>query len=75
MFYLRNVEEANSIINEYKLRGIGRAVVNEHLYGDLVKFYGVADTDFFYWFYPFDVNHSKFGLEQINGPAKGMRFE
>ena len=26
------------------------AVINEHLVGDLVKFYGVTGTDFFYWF-------------------------
>ena len=73
--YVRNVEEANSIIYEYKMRGIKRAVINEHLVGDLVKFYGVADTEFFYWFYPFDMNHSKFGLEKINGESKGIPFE
>ena len=73
--YVRNVEEANSIIYEYKMRGIKRAVINEHLVGDLVKFYGVADTAFFYWFYPFDMNHSKFGLEKINGESKGIPFE
>ena len=72
---VRNREEAKSIINEYRIRGIKRAVVNEHLVGDLVKFYGVADTNFFYWFYPFDVNHSKFGLEAINGESKGIPFD
>lgn len=73
--YVRNIEEADSIINEYRLRGINRAVINEHLFGDLVKFYGVANTNFFYWFYPFDANHSKFGLEEINGPSKGLKFD
>ena len=42
--------------------------------GDLVKFYGVAGSDFFYWFYPFNMNHSKFGHEQINGKATGIAF-
>ena len=56
-------------------RGIPSAVINEHLVGDLVKFYGVAGTDFFYWFYPSNMHHSKFGLEAINGTAKGLPFD
>ncbi|MGM9759550.1 MAG: hypothetical protein ACI30I_05470 [Parabacteroides sp.] len=73
--YVRNVEEAKSILKEYAIRGIPNAVINEHLVGDLVKFYGVEGTDFFYWFYPSNMHHSKFGLEAINGTAKGLPFE
>jgi hypothetical protein len=75
--YVRNLEEAASIFKEYAIRGIETAVVNEHLTGDLVKFYGVAGTDFFYRFYPTNIaaKHSKFGLEQINGPARGIPFD
>ncbi|GHV50286.1 hypothetical protein FACS1894181_10650 [Bacteroidia bacterium] len=73
--YVRNREEAQSILEEYAIRGIGNAVINEHLSGDLVKFYGVAGTDFFYWFYPSSETHSKFGLEQINGTARGIPFD
>ena len=40
----------------------------------MVKFYGVHGTDFFYWFYPSPCSHSKFGLEKINGIAKGIPF-
>lgn len=72
--YARNIDEVKSILLEFELRGIPNAVINEHLVGDLVKFYGVADTDFFYWFYPFDLSHSKFGLEKINGTAKEFPF-
>ena len=51
-------------------------VVNEHLKGDLIKFYGVSGTDFFYWFYPSKCGHrSKFGLEVINGEAQGIAFD
>jgi hypothetical protein len=73
--YARMGEEAETIIREYALRGIPSAVINEHLEGDLVKFYGVEGTDFFYWFYPDELNHSKFGLEAINGKAKGIPFD
>ena len=72
--YTRNMKEAESILNEYAMRGIDTAVINEHLSGDLIKFYGVAGTDFFYWFYPDERNHSKFGLEIINGKAIGTKF-
>ncbi len=72
--YARSVDEAMSIVEEFGYRGIPNVVINEHLQGDLVKFYGVADTDFFYWFYPYDAEHSKFGHEAINGRAKEFRF-
>lgn len=72
--YARNAAEVSSILQEFGLRGIPNAVINEHLVGDLVKFYGVAGTDFFYWFYPFDLSHSKFGLEAINGEAQEFKF-
>ena len=73
--YVRHREEAKGIFHEFAVRGIETAVINEHLVGDLVKFYGVYGTDFFYWFYPFEMRHGKFGLEQINGAAKGFSFD
>lgn len=72
--YVRNREEAKGILKEYAIRGIETAVINEHLVGDLVKFYGVTGTDFFYWFYPSQIHHSKFGWEVVNGAAKGISF-
>ena len=73
--YVRNTEEAQSMLKEYAMRGIRKVVINEHLEGDLVKFYGVAGTDFFYWFYPSDLQHSKFGYEEINGAANEIHFD
>ena len=73
--YVRHTEEAQEILQEYFLRGIKRAVINRHLIGDLIKFYGVRDTPFFYWFYPFDMGHSKYGHEAINGKAQGLEFD
>ena len=71
---VRSAEELRDVVAEYALRGIERVVINEHLKGDLVKFYGVAGTDFFYWFYPQEGGHSKFGLEAINGAPHGIPF-
>lgn len=73
--YARSIEEVKGILTEFGLRDIPNAVINEHLVGDLVKFYGVANTDFFYWFYPYDLSHSKFGLEAINGQAHEFKFD
>jgi hypothetical protein len=73
--YARNISEVKSILQEFAFRDIPNAVINEHLVGDLIKFYGVAGTDFFYWFYPFDLNRTKFGLEAINGNAHEFRFD
>lgn len=73
--YCRHIEEAQEVLQEYFYRGIKRAVINKHLVGDLIKFYGVRDTPFFYWFYPFDEGHSKYGYEAINGKSKGIEFD
>lgn len=73
--YCRHVEEAQEVLQEYFFRGIKRAVINKHLVGDLIKFYGVYGTPYFYWFYPFDVGHSKYGYEAINGKSQGIEFD
>lgn len=72
--YVRHIDEAQEVLQEYFLRGIKRAVINVHLAGDLVKFYGVKGTPFFYWFYPFDLGHSKYGWEEVNGKSQGIEF-
>ncbi len=73
--YVRHPEEAQEVLQEYFLRGINRAVINRHLVGDLIKFYGVQGTPFFFWFYPFDEGHSKYGHEAINGKSQGIKFD
>ena len=69
-------KEAKEILREYALRDIPDAVISEHLVGDLVKFYGVYNTDFFFWFYPYDNNHHKYAsYETINGKSLYHSFE
>lgn len=72
--YCRHIEEAQDMLQEYCLRGIRRAVINRHLEGDLVKFYGISGQPFFYWFYPFDMGHSKYGYEAVNCKSQGIPF-
>lgn len=73
--YCRHIEEAQDVLHEYYYRGIKRAVINRHLVGDLVKFYGVQGEPFFCWFYPFDAGHSKYGYEAVNGKSQGFTFD
>ena len=74
--YVQTAEEGKECLEEFWSRGVTSVVVNEHLKGDLIKFYGVEGTDFFYWFYPSKCGHrSKFGLEVINGEARGLAFD
>lgn len=73
--YCRHAEEAQEVLHEYFLRGITRAVINRHLEGDLIKFYGVSGQPFFHWFYPFDEGHSKYGYEVVNGKSRGYDFD
>lgn len=73
--YCRHPQEAQEVLHEYFYRGIKRAVINRHLEGDLIKFYGVANQDWFYWFYPFDEGHSKYGYEAVNGKSHGLKFD
>ncbi|MCM1400555.1 MAG: hypothetical protein NC189_00925 [Bacteroides sp.] len=72
--YVRHPEEAQEVLQEYFMRGIKRAVINRHLEGDLVKFYGVLGSSFFYWFYPYDVGQTKYNLERINGHSHGYKI-
>lgn len=58
--------ELETTLEEFRKRGIEKAVVQEHLPGDTIKFYGVSGTNFLYWYYlngnnqvPFDENELK----------------
>jgi len=68
--FSRNADEGCTILEEFARRGIETAVLCKHIFGDLVKFYGVRGTDFFFHFYPEEYQHSKFGNEAINGKTE-----
>lgn len=73
--YCRHSEEAQEILHEFFYRGIHKAVFNRHLEGDLIKFYGIVDGSFFYYFYPFSKGHEKYGLDIINGRPHEFKFD
>ncbi len=58
--YVPDCAQAVEMLEEFARRDIAEVVVSRHLKGDLVKFYAVRGTDFFYWFYPYDHQHIKY---------------
>ena len=67
-------KEFNRAFKQMEEREVNLWMVQEHKPGDLIKFYGVEGTDFFYWSYA-SQGHSKFGLEAVNGKEKGYSFQ
>ncbi|MBR1594865.1 MAG: NTP transferase domain-containing protein [Alloprevotella sp.] len=67
--------ELPAALEGFRSRGLDEIVVCQHVEGDLVKFYGVEGTDFFYFCYPTRGEHfSKFGFERLNGAPKDYAF-
>jgi hypothetical protein len=74
--FVESIQHANNILKEFALRDIPDAVVSEHLFGDLVKFYGVSGSGFFFSFYPYDHNHLKYAEhESVNGQTVHYPFD
>lgn len=73
--YVRHRDEAQEVLQEYFYRGIERAVINKHLVGDLIKFYGVRGTPFFHWFYPYEAGHSMQGYGAELEESKGLTLD
>ena len=74
--FVESIDTLQDALQNYVSRGIEEVLASEHLVGDLVKFYGVEGTNFFYYHYPTADNaFSKFGLERINGAPSGYPLD
>lgn len=72
--YAGDRDEARLLRRRMGEAGISDVVVQAHMVGDLVKFYGVRGTGFFRTFYPGDDGQWKFGDECRNGKPKHYAF-
>lgn len=78
--YVESDEEMKTTLEKMSRRGIEKVLIQEHLDGDLVKFYGILGTDWFKWFYhrgihrgyKFDENHLR---TVVNQAAKTLGLE
>lgn len=68
-------DEVNNVLSEFNNRGIKEAVIMEHVYGDIIKFYGVREVGFFHWFNLLDTNHSKFYIEKHVNSNNHTQFD
>lgn len=58
-------DELSTTLREFASRGIDRAIVQEHCEGDVVKFYAIRESEFFYWYYLNGINHTPFRQKQL----------
>lgn len=52
--YSRTADGAQDVLTEFFRRGFRSAVIQRHVPGKLVKFYGVEGSGFFYWYRPYE---------------------
>lgn len=64
--YVTSSEQCNSVLSDFFERGIHSAVLQAHIKGNIVKFYGVRESDFFHYHIIENQAESKFGLERFN---------
>ena len=61
--------ELGTTLEEFANRGIRNAIIQEHLPGDTIKFYGIRGTDFLYWYYLNGNNHVPFDTDELKNLA------
>ena len=66
--------EVEKIKSTFVQRGITDIVMQAHVKGDVVKFYGVEGTNFFRYYYSGDDTETKFGDEERNGKPQYYPF-
>lgn len=75
VLYVERKEDAVRVAEDFNVRGYGRMMLQKHIVGDLIKFYGVG-RDFFYYCYPTEYGAcGKYGAERINGAPHHIPFE
>jgi hypothetical protein len=65
--FARDQADADDILNDFEKREITDVVVQKHIDGDLIKFYGVGPGQWFTWFYhdPASARRLSFELEDL----------
>lgn len=73
---VHNTKEYKQAVENFRQKGVSQFIAEEHIEGDLVKFYGVEGTPFFNYTYPtIKTGFSKFGLEDANGAPSHYAFD
>ena len=62
-------DERENIFSEFEKRGIKQVVLQQHLDGDVIKFYSVTGSPLFHWYYLNGNNHTPFSEKELNDLA------
>ncbi len=74
--FAKTEQELQSILSSFQARGVKSLIAEQHIEGDLIKFYGVEGQNFFETFYPTkDSTFSKFGNETVNGLPQNIIYD
>jgi glutathione synthase/RimK-type ligase-like ATP-grasp enzyme len=65
-----SLPEMEDTIKEFRQRGITKSVIQEHMAGSEIKFYGVREMDYFTWYYVNGETHNKFDEIQLKSLAE-----
>jgi len=58
-------DEVGTLLREFYSRDIRQAILQEHVEGDVVKFYAVRDTDLFHWYYLNGIHRTPFDQRKL----------
>lgn len=72
--YAADRQACADMLQQMKWQGMAQVQVSAHVPGDVVKFYGVRGTPFFFYCYPADDGNTKFGDELQNGVSRHYPF-
>lgn len=61
--------EKDNVLKEFCRRGINKAILQEHLEGDVIKFYAVQNSEFFNWYYLNGKYHTDFDYKILHDLA------
>ncbi len=64
--FCRSTAETMEKLQEMAARGIRRVVINRHIDGRWIKFYGVAGTPFFHWYFPEDAAENPANAKELD---------
>lgn len=72
--YVKKWEDSNKVKDDFEKRNIKDVMIQEHIEGDLIKFYGVGPGDWFNWFYHKPQVAKKFKFNEDELHKNSCRF-
>ncbi|MFA5403766.1 MAG: hypothetical protein WC358_02415 [Ignavibacteria bacterium] len=79
VIYIDNKREVPDAIKEFRLRGLKKCAIQNHIEGDTIKFYSIYGKDLFYWYTTDSKYYTIFDIDKLKGivnkAAKSLGLE